>query len=133
VSCPGQPAAGSINTCTLDDCPKGSGTGSILGQAWTATGVESGFSGSGRGEVTFEDGSLLVVSREPGFDENVKALRWGLLFTAAEGPFQGEVFCVGSGSSQDTGTFATKWQLGGFSLLPACPPDATGTLTGCMR
>lgn len=131
LSCPGRPVAGSISFCENEPCPSGAASGSIHGTPWTAHAYSYGYTG-GRGEELLTDGSLLVVSREPGFDNASNALIWGLLITAADGPFKGEVLCVGSGTVSGP-TFMKGWQLGDFSLLDPCPTSGTGTLSGCMR
>jgi hypothetical protein len=131
LSCPGKPVAGSISFCQNTPCPLGAASGSIHGTPWSSHAIGYGYTG-GRGSEQLADGSLLVVSQEPGFDKTESKLFWGLLITASDGAFKGEVLCVGSGKLSGP-TFMKSWQLGDFSLLDPCPASGTGALRGCMR
>jgi hypothetical protein len=122
-SCPGAPVNGQLAWCGAQSCPEPNLRGSLAGTAWAE--IDSGYAiGGGAGEIELADGSYLKFTQ----DTLTSELGWGLLVTSLQGPFGGQVFCIGEAIGS-----GTNWTFQSLSTLGACPSGSAGTLTGCVR
>lgn len=90
--CPGEPVDGEISVC-IDNCTDANAaTATLHGTAWTAHVYSYGIGGNS--DIEFSDGSRLQYIQPDNGGE-----AWGLLFTAPDGPYGGELFCIGTASA----------------------------------
>jgi hypothetical protein len=122
-SCPGKPVSGQLSWCNPPTCLTGAASGSIGGVDWTALGYGISILNK-NGGLSFDDGSYLRIAQGAA---NVTE-RWGLLITAANSPFGGQIFCVGEMTGTDTNMIFSQ-----LSTLGACPTNGSGSLDSCVR